>query len=138
MAKQQYTYQKKLGMAVSAGVLLCIVMAIAVYNSKKLFGIYIPVGMAEQINHVLAVGLGWLAIALHRQRRAPTNAGIAKMVLWFVSFVLFVIGWRFVAGDTYILTPISDGFTVTGGFMMLFAGLIAGWLLTTLPRTRKK
>jgi hypothetical protein len=120
--------RKTLGRQVSALVIVCLIAALLVSNMKSFFGIYIPFQMVEQIRSWLSFGLFVLAIALHRQRRKPQPIRIVRTLLCFVSFALLVIGWRFVAGDPTWLAMQNDGFTVSGGFMMLFAGLIVGWL----------
>ena len=139
MAKVNNSHQKNLGMAVSAGVLLALFLAILLNNSKTFFGVYIPTVMAEQINSYLAVGLVVLAIALHRQRKSPTDMRVLRTLSWFLVFALVVIGLRFVALEMiYVPSWSNNGFTVSGGIMLLFAGLIAGWLVGWMSlRSRK-
>jgi len=127
--KQQKHY---LGMAISAGVLLCVMLALWVNSMKTFFGIYIPEEMVGDISGWLWVGLIVLAFKLHRQRKNPEPEKVIRSILGFVSFALFVIGLRFVAIEFHIFPNMANnGFTVTGGFMMLFSGLIAGYLLGT-------
>ena len=129
MNKQQKHY---LGMAISAGVLLCVMLALWVNSMKTFFGIYIPEEMVGDISGWLWVGLIVLAFKLHRQRKNPEPEKVIRSILGFVSFALFVIGLRFVAIEFHIFPNMANnGFTVTGGFMMLFSGLIAGYLLGT-------
>ena len=118
-------------MAVSGGVLLSVVLALYVGNMKNLFGVYVSTRMVEDIATPLVIGLLVLAYKLHKQRINPEPAKIVRTLLWFLSFVLFVIGWRFVAIDIFPPFFASNGFTVTGGFMMLLSGLTAGYLIGT-------
>lgn len=120
------------GMAVSAGVLLCIFAAVMVGNMKTLFGIYIPKEMAVGIAAPLSFGFAVLAYALHRQRKNPETTKVYRVLGYFLAYALFVIGSRLTAAEMLAFSnegsfP-NNGYTVTGGFMMLFSGLLAGYL----------
>jgi len=127
-----------LGNIVSVGVLLCILASFAVSNMHTFFGIYIPKDMVVGITSPLSFGFLGLAVVLHYQRKRPVATRIVRTLVWFLAFVLFVCGWRFVAGEVSPPFQANDGFTVTGGFMMLCAGLISGYLFATNKARGKK
>ncbi len=121
----------QLVMAVSAGVLLSILAAYIVGNMNSFFGVYIPREMLDAINTGLALGFTGLAISLHLQRKNPALKQLVRTLAAFLAYALFIVGWRFVAGETTMAGGSNDGFTVTGGFMMLVSGIGAGYLFGT-------
>ena len=128
-----------LGMLVSAGVLFSVFAFFAVGNMNSFFGGYIPKDMLLGITSPLSVGFVVLAVALHRQRKNPEVHTLLRTLSWFLSYALFVIGWRFVALEFKLPGNIADdGYTITGGFMMLISGLSAGYLLGTTKLKGKK
>lgn len=119
---------KSLRQQISLAVIVFLILGFWLSNHHELFGVYIPIEMADSINSNLSLLFIISAIWLHIQRKKPDAELVKSGLAVILSLALFVIGFRFVAGETgaYSMNISNDGFTVTGGFLMFLSGLILG------------
>jgi len=106
----------------------CILLSGAVGNAKTVFGITVSQEALMYITSPLSIILIAFAVTLLFMRKSLTILSLIDGILSLVAITLLIVGWRFAAGPSDWSG--NDGYTVTGGFLMMASGVIMGSLIT--------
>ena len=122
-AAQKYVDTKKVWGLIVA----CLLLSGVVGNAKTFFGLTVSREALMYITSPLSIILIAFAIALVFMRKSLTKSKLIDGSLSLAAITLFIVGWHFAAGPSDWSG--NDGYTVTGAFLMMFSGIIAGYLI---------
>lgn len=105
----------------------CLLLSGVVGNAETLFGLTVPQEALMYITSPLSIVLIGFAVALLFLRKSLTISKLVDGTLSLAAITLLIVGWRLAAGPADLSG--NDGYTVTGGFLMMFSGVITGYLI---------
>jgi hypothetical protein len=107
-----------------------LIVAALLHNRHTFLGVHLPGSIAFQLNNQLTGLFLVLAVVLFVERRRLNKERLISTLLGAAAIILFVVGLRYASlGVGPVQLMQDDGFTVTGGLLMLLSGLIAGWMI---------